>query len=106
MHAVGTGVRIEARTGTDPVECPSCGIESHRVHSRCDRWLADTALAGREVLIRLRVRRLFCDNRDCARKTFAEQVSGLTTRHGRHPTILRRVRRAVGLALGGRAVRA
>ncbi|MFE3000709.1 ISL3 family transposase [Nocardia sp. NPDC059246] len=103
VHAVGPGVRIEARTGTDPVECPGCGIASHRVHSRYDRWLADTALAGREVLIRLRVRRLFCDNRDCTRKTFAEQVSGLTVRHARHTTILQRVRRAVGLALGGRA---
>lgn len=51
------------------------------------------------------VRRLFCDNRDCARKTFAEQVSVLTARYARHTTILQRVRREVGLALGGALAR-
>lgn len=105
VRTVGPGVRIEACTDTDPAERPGCGVASHRVHSRYDRWLADAALAGREVLIRLRVHRLFCHNRNCARKTFAEQVSGLTARHARHTTILQRVRRAVGLALCGRAAR-
>jgi hypothetical protein len=36
--------------------------------------VSDPAIGGRETLIRLRVRRFFCDNNDCTRKTFAEQL--------------------------------
>ncbi|MCE7004612.1 ISL3 family transposase [Kibdelosporangium philippinense] len=74
-----------------------------RVHSRYNRHLSDTATAGREVLIRLTVRRLFCDNPECSRTTFAEQVPELAARHARRTTILQRVLGAVALALGGRA---
>jgi hypothetical protein len=58
------------------------------VHSRYERRLSDTATAGQEVLIRLRVRRLFCDNTDCAKRTFAEQVPELTSRHARRTPLL------------------
>lgn len=96
-------VQIQARTSPGPVACPGCGTVSERVHSRYERRLSDTASAGREVLIRLTVRRLFCDNPDCAKATFAEQVSGLTVRYARRTTVLERLLGAVGLALGGRA---
>jgi transposase len=74
VHAVGHVVRLDAHTDDAPIHCPNCATPSNRAHSRYDRQLADTATAGQEVLIRLRVRRLFCDNTDCAKKTFAEQV--------------------------------
>jgi transposase len=96
-------VRIHAHTSETPASCPGCGAASGRVHSRYDRHLSDTATAGREVLIRLQVRRLFCDNPDCVKKTFAEQVPALTSRHARRTAILQRVLAAVALALGGRA---
>ena len=83
--------------------CPACGVASRRVHSRYDRRLLDTAVAGQETLIQLRVRRFVCANAACAKKTFAEQVPGLTTRYGRRSTGLTAVLRAVALALGGRA---
>ncbi|WP_280464638.1 transposase [Nocardia brasiliensis] len=54
-------------------------------------------------MIRLQVRRLFCGNPDCGRRTFAEQVPGLAERHARRTSLLQRVLRAVALALGGRA---
>ncbi|SPL98724.1 Mobile element protein [[Actinomadura] parvosata subsp. kistnae] len=53
-------------------------------------------------MICLRVRRFFCDNRQCPRKTFAEQVPGLTVPHARRTLLLRRWLEAVALALGGR----
>ncbi|MEV5540114.1 ISL3 family transposase [Saccharopolyspora shandongensis] len=96
-------VRIEASTLTGRVACPGCGTLSERVHSRYQRRLSDTAISGREVLIRLRVRRLFCDNTECAKKTFAEMVPELAARYGRRTTVLERVLCAVALALGGRA---
>jgi hypothetical protein len=73
------------------------------VHSRYERRLADTGVAGREVLIQLRVRRFFCAGGACRKKTFAEQVPGLTIRYGRVSTGLREALRAIALALGGRA---
>ncbi|MFE9328958.1 ISL3 family transposase [Nocardia sp. NPDC052278] len=95
-------IGISACTGDDAVGCPGCSMLSKRVHSRYERRLSDTAVGGHEVMIRLRVRRLFCDNHDCGRKTFAEQVPNLAGRHARRTTILQRVLCAVALALGGR----
>ncbi len=54
------------------------------------------------MLIDLQVRRFFCGNVGCANTTFAEQVPGLTTRHGRRTGSLQAVLQAVALALGGR----
>jgi Transposase len=62
------------------------------------------AEAGRQPgMIHLRVRRFFCANAACVKKTFAEQVPGLTTRYGRRSNGLTAVLRAVALGLGGRA---
>jgi hypothetical protein len=78
-------------------------VASQWVHSRYERRLLDTAVAGQETMVLLRVRRFFCRNTACAKKTFAEQVPGLTTRYGRRSCGLTAVLRAVALALGGRA---
>jgi hypothetical protein len=51
------------------------------------------------VVLGLRVRRFFCDNPACARRTFVEQVPGLTSPHARRTGLLG----TVGLALAGRA---
>lgn len=103
IRAAGSTVRIEAATGVDPVGCPACGTPSGRVHSRYQRRLSDTSITGREVLIELRVRRLFCDNFDCGKTTFAEPIPRLAARHARRTLILQRALCAVALALGGRA---
>jgi hypothetical protein len=63
------------------VTCPTCGVASRRVHSRYRRRLGDVALGGRRTVLVLSVRRLFCDQPGCRRRTFAEQVEGLTGRH-------------------------
>src|SRR5690348_7598285 len=76
---------------------------SVRVHSRYQRRLADTAIGGRPVLIRLTVRRYFCPAADCPVTTFAEQVEGLTVRYARRTPPLAAMLTAVALALAGRA---
>jgi transposase len=83
--------------------CPGCGGESDRVHSRYERGLADAAVAGRRVEIRLQVRRFFCDSEGCGRRTFVEQVAGLTMRYARCTVLLRGMLESIGLALAGRA---
>jgi len=100
---VGRSVHVRARTCASEVACPGCGVMSRRVHSRYQRQLADAASGGQEVLIHLHARRFFCGNSACAKKTFAEQVPGLTSRYGRRTCGMQTVLQAVALALGGRA---
>jgi transposase len=103
VSLVGRSVRIQARTRDPEAACPGCGITSRRVHSRYDRQLSDTPVAGQVTLLVLRVRRFFCSNDRCGKKTFAEQIPGLTVRHGRRSSGLREALRAIAVALGGRA---
>jgi transposase len=96
-------VVIRAAVESERAPCSVCGVPARRVHSSYQRQLVDPAIAGREAMIELTVRRFFCDNTACGRKTFVEQVSGLTTRFGRRTTTAQRLVTAVAFALGGRA---
>ncbi len=55
------------------------------------------------VVRTVRVRRFFCAAVGRVRMIFAEQVDGLTVRHGRSSLLARRLLESVALALGGRA---
>ncbi|MFC0842177.1 ISL3 family transposase [Streptomyces noboritoensis] len=95
-------VHISARTREAPVACPDCGRSSVRVHSRYSRTLADLAVGGRPVSICLSVRRLFCDRPRCGRRTFAEQVEGLTVRYQRRTLLLQQLVEMAAVLLAGR----
>ncbi|WP_406739611.1 ISL3 family transposase [Streptomyces atratus] len=96
-------VRVDAQCTTDDAACPACEARSTRIHSSYLRFPADVPSAGRRVVLRLRVRRFRCGNNLCPRRTFAEQITGLTRRHGQRTERLRSTLAAVGLALAGRA---
>src|SRR5687767_10558975 len=83
------GLRLWARARGRKAACTGCGRGAGRVHSRYEWRLADTAIAGAPVEIRLRVRRLFCDVARCPVHTFAEQIPGLTSRYARRSPLLR-----------------
>lgn len=55
------------------------------------------------MVIDLSVRRLYCENPDCPKLTFVEQVDGLTERYQRRTPALRRMVEAVAVALAGSA---
>lgn len=77
VEASGDLLRIAARTRDDAAAVfPGCGTESDWAHSRYVRHVADEAVGGRAVVIDLSVRRLYCENSDCPKTTFAEQVPG------------------------------
>src|SRR6266568_4386369 len=94
---------IWARARADHGACSRCGQPSGRVHSTYGRRLADAPIGGHRVLIRLAVRRFFCGNPDCPKKTFAEQIGGLTSRRARRAPPLAQALTAIALALAGRA---
>lgn len=96
-------VRIDAQYTTVGSACPECGAWSTRVHSSYLRFPADAPSAGRRVVLQLRVRRFRCRNTVCLRRTFVEQIPGLTRRYGQRTERLRSTLAAVGLALAGRA---
>ncbi|MEU9447045.1 transposase family protein [Streptomyces sp. NPDC048304] len=76
----GEAIRVGVRCGTAGARCPCCGSWSGRVHGSYLRFPADLPVAGRRVVLRLRVRRFTCEEVSCGRRTFVEQVAGLTRR--------------------------
>ncbi|MFF8103437.1 ISL3 family transposase [Streptomyces sp. NPDC016640] len=96
-------VVVRARTSAERAVCPTCGTASARVHSRYVRRLVDNAVGGRPVVVELQVRRFRCREQACPQATFAEQVDGLTFRHGRRSTGLQTVLQQVAVMLAGRA---
>lgn len=88
--------------------CPDCQQRSARVHSRYTRRLADLPWASHPVHLTLHVRRFFCDQPSCSRRTFAERLDPAirprarrTTRHVAH---LQRLAFALGGAAGASQV--
>jgi transposase len=93
-----------AAHGTGPGNrCPDCGWASRAVHSRYRRKLADLPSLGRRVGVSLRVRRFYCRNAKCARRTFAERLPGLVAPYARRTYRLATAQAQVGVALGGEA---
>jgi transposase len=101
--APDSAIVISAHAAGVEVPCRGCEVASARVHSRYWRRLADTAIAGRRLVIRLEVRRFLCPTKNCQTVTFVEQVPGLCSRHARRTPLLRSVLERIALALAGRA---
>lgn len=99
---VDDAVHANVRRTTAVGRCPRCRRASRRVHSAYVRRIADVPIAGRAVVLHLRVRRFRCAASSCPRRIFAEQVSGLAGRHARRSLPLRAALQAVGFAVGGR----
>ncbi len=88
--------------GTLPGDrCPDCGRASRAVHSRYQRRPTDLPSFGRRVRIGLRVRRFYCRNAVCPRRTFAERLPELMAPHARRTLRLSEAQGRAGLALGG-----
>jgi transposase len=83
--------------------CPLCRRRANRVHSRYERALADLPWGEHAVVLRLRVRRLFCDNARCERRIFTERLPGIAAPWSRKTVRLATRLTAVGLAMGGAA---
>ncbi|WP_285544166.1 ISL3 family transposase [Streptomyces lavendulae] len=102
VHVASRILFVDAVGSGPPGRCPDCGNGARRVHSRYWRRLADQPVGGREVLVRLRVRRFLCEMPMCRRRTFVEQVEGFTRSHGQSSVAMRDLIRFVAMQLGGR----
>ncbi len=83
--------------------CPMCRRTCHRIHSWYSRRLRDLPWEGIPVRIELRVRRFFCDSRDCGQRIFTERLPQTALRYARRTSRLSIALEQITLALGGSA---
>lgn len=92
---------IEARLTAPTAICPCCGTTASRRQSQYQRMLADLPWQGLPVVVRLVVRRFWCDNPACSRVIFAERIPALAASYARKTQRLLTVLTQLGFALGG-----
>ncbi len=63
--------------------CPYCSYKSRQVHSRYQRVVNDLSILGKVVKLTLEVRKFFCKNSNCSKRTFAEQPGNEIFRYRR-----------------------
>jgi zinc-finger of transposase IS204/IS1001/IS1096/IS1165 len=73
------GLTVLASAEATGAPCPLRGERADRVHSRATRTLADPPWATLAVLLRVAVRKFFCDNPVCPRQIFAERLAAIAT---------------------------
>src|SRR5229473_7504126 len=99
----GPGLVIAVRPVRRTSNCPECGTNSERVHSRYRRRLADLPLAGRPVRLVVVARRFHCDAVLCGRRIFVERFDqDVLAPWARRTARLDHIVHHLGLALGGR----
>ena len=74
---------VYATSSSEEGICPYCGYKSSKVHSRYVRVIHDLSILGHSVKICLEVRKFFCYNHQCEKKTFAEQPGDEVFRYRR-----------------------
>jgi len=98
----GQTLFLTVRSSKKAMACPDCAKVAAKVHSRYPRTLADVSLMDYAVRLRVQVRRFFCSNPACARKTFAELLADLAVAHARRTNRQASRLRAIAKELGGR----
>jgi transposase len=96
-------ITLTLRSRQRTTRCPLCSRRASRIHSRYERTLADLPWGEHPVVLRLRVRRLFCDNSHCERRIFTERLPGIAAPWSRKTARLATQLTTLGLALGGAA---
>ncbi len=103
VRGAGATLLVDAHTTRPCQRCPACNRLSARVHSRYLRLVHDLPLTDRPVRLLLRVRRFFCDDDACPKRTFAERLPALVPYRARRTPRLTEALRTIGFATGGAA---
>jgi transposase len=83
--------------------CPVCGQSSTRIHSRYTRTVADLPWAAHVVRLQLHVRRFFCTNPACLRRTFSERLGAAIRPSARRTQRQAQQLQQLAFAMGGSA---
>jgi len=96
-------LRLVVHSQAQSAICPHCRRRSAAPHSSYVRRPADLSSLGRGVRLELHVRRFYCRNTRCTRRTFAEPLRGLLDRHAQRTRRLAAAQRSVAVTAGGEA---
>ena len=99
VHEQRVLVHLHATSPT--AACPHCGTTGSRVHSRYQRTIADLAFGGRNLVLRLLVRKWICPEASCSRHIFAERFPELVQRYARMTDRLIKVLQSTGVLTNG-----
>jgi transposase len=98
-----TGLVVEVVSTNPQSCCPLCSQPSSHLHSRYHRTLKDAPCVGRQLQLRLSVRKFLCRNPDCERQVFTERIPDLAEPWARMTTRLKEQITSIGLATSGEA---
>ncbi len=99
MHERTVIVYLHATSPT--AACSQCGTAGSRIHSRYSRTIADLAFGGRNLVLRLLVRKWICPEASCSRHMFAECFPEVVQRYARMTDRLIKALQAVGAITNG-----
>lgn len=68
-------IYLHVKSNSSETICPYCNTNSNKVHSHYTRSFQDLPIQGKKTIIILNNRKMFCQNPNCNRKTFAERFS-------------------------------
>src|SRR5437763_16435044 len=97
-----TGLVVSVISTTSSSCCPLCLEPSSHIHSYYHRTLKDAPCVGRQLQLRLSVRKFLCRNPQCSRKVFTERIPDLAEPWARMTTRLREQITSIGLATCGK----
>ena len=92
---------IDVHPSGEDGRCPECGQASRSIHSRYHRHPADLPVSISQTTLSIEVRRFYCLNACCSRRTFAEQMSDLLGSRARRTRRLAETQGRVGIVCGG-----
>ncbi|MFE0254290.1 transposase family protein [Streptomyces sp. NPDC059010] len=102
LMTVDGNLAVDAAGCRPPGRCPQCTHPATRAHSRYWRQISELPIGGRGLIVRLHMRRFLRDQSQCPRRTFVEQMAGLTESPRRSSPAAGSAMRAVAMELGGR----
>lgn len=97
-----SGLVVEVASTSPQSCCPLCSQPSSDIHSHYHRTLKDAPCVGRQLQLRLSVRKFFCRNPDCSQKVFTERLKTLAEPWARMTTRLKEQITSIGLATCGK----
>lgn len=102
ITCIDNRIVVHATAVHEQAQCPVCGVATSQVHSRYSRTPSDLPCTGKSVRLCLTVRRFFCTNPICHRRTFAERLPGLVPVNGQRTQRATETLIELAFACGGR----
>jgi transposase len=90
-------IRLGIESITHRAVCPECSQESLNIHSTYLRYPADLAWAEWRIILNLNVKRFFCQNDACSKRTCAERFPNFVSPYARRTQRVIKKQQRVGV---------